>query len=130
MNSATITQVNSIKQDARMGNVTMNGFSLTRLIHRVIREYGVYSGGTYSVDLDTLSKGDIKLLLSHLLSAEEYEDAYGSETYLQEMLSEARPHLEELIDDECFTVYCENMEEMGMQLCTHTNNDEVYWVRR
>lgn len=130
MNSATINQFTSIKQEARKGDLTRKEFSFTKLIHNIVREYGVYVCGSYCVDLDKLSKGDVKLLVSHVISAEDYEDACKSDTYLKEMFLEVRKYLEKLIDLECDQVYRENMEEMGMVCMSHPDNNESYWVHR
>lgn len=130
MKSLTIQQLQSIKQDATEGIFTMKGLSLTRLLHTLIREYGHYSDGSYSVDPSNFSLSDKKLILSHVIDSGEYEYACASPIRTETIFNEHISTIQNIIDDECYVVYCEDMEEAGMTRCTHPNNDEVYWVRR
>jgi hypothetical protein len=117
-------------QDRHDGKVTMKGIALTKLIHNVIREYGTYDHGSYSVNLSDIDNTDRKLLISHVCDSCDYALAIESSSYLDAMWKENEKYIQSIIEDECYTVYCEDMEEGGAVRCTHPNNDEVYWVRR
>jgi hypothetical protein len=130
MNRSNIHQLHRIKQDTKEGIFTMTGYAFTKLIHSLIREYGSYHDGSYGVDISTLSLSDKKLLISHIADSEEYEWACATPTRTEAVFLEYFDRLQGLIDDECYSVYCEDMEEMGMRKCNHADNNEVYWVRR
>jgi hypothetical protein len=120
----------SRKQDSREGIFTMQGIALQRLVHNLIREYGVAAYNTFSVDFRDLSLSDKRIFLSYVTDSEEYSDACENETRLVECIAEHEKVMQELLDEECFTVYCEEMEEAGRILCRHPNNDEVIFSIR
>lgn len=130
MRKANIQHLRLVKQDAREGIFTMNGLARTRLIHSIIREYGKYSDGNYSIDINTLSLSDKRLLISHFVDAEEYEWAHESPYKTEAVFKDNEKHMQGAVDDECFDVYKEDMEEMGMQMHRHFDNNEPYWTRR
>lgn len=130
MNRSNIHQLHRIKQDTKEGIFTMKGFALTKLLHSLIREYGSYHDGSYGVDISDFSLSDKKLLLSHVTDASEYEWACSSSSRAEALFLEYFNHMQSLIDDECYPVYCDDMEEMGMSPRHHADNNEVYWVRR
>lgn len=108
----------------------MQSLALTRLLHNIIRENGKYRHDNYEVDIKTLSNTDKKLLISHVADSDEYEYACSSPVRLDAMFAEYADHIESLINDECYTVFCEDMEESGMIRITYPGNDEVAFVRR
>lgn len=112
MNRSNIYHINTFKQDARMGKFTKKGLSLTNLIHKLIREHGKYDHGSYSVDVNTFTISDKRLLISHFESAEWYEYACESVTNTEVIFAESSQHIQSLIDDECDEVYRDDMEEM------------------
>ena len=112
MISTNLTQVNLIKQDAMVGTVTKKGFSLMQLIHNLIREHGEYKDGSFDLDVDSLPISDKRLLLSHFESPEWYEHACESITNTETLFDECKDYVQKLIDDECYEVYRECMEEM------------------
>jgi hypothetical protein len=130
MKNSTIQQIYSVRQDAKEGIFTMTGLSRTRFIHSIIREYAHYDDGSYSLDINILSLSDKRLLISHFADAEEYEFSNESPTKTEVIFKEYESHMQSAVDDECFTVYKENMEEMGMVMNRHHDNGEAYWVRR
>jgi hypothetical protein len=133
MNKSNIHQLRLVKQasqDAKEGIFTMNGLSRTRFIHSIIHEYAHYDNGSYSLDINILSLSDKRLLISHFASAKEYEFSNKSPTKTEVIFKEYESHMQSAVDDECFTVYKENMEEMGMVMNRHHDNGEAYWVRR
>lgn len=111
MNSANIYQNCIIKQDRQEGRFTMNGFAMQKLIHNIIREYGSYKDNCYTVNLSDISLSDKKLLLSHLIDADEYEEICANSTLAEMMFQEKKDNLWKLIDRECDEVYREDMEE-------------------
>ena len=130
MISNTILQLKQIKQDAQDGKLTKKGYSLTNLIHEIVREYGKYSHGTYDVHLNDLSLADKKILLSHVLDSEEYAWACEQAHRVEALMEEHERYLSKIIDEEAPEVYREDMEEMGMVSRRHSDNNEQYFVRR
>lgn len=130
MNSTTIQQINSIKQDRQDGIYTMQGITRTRLIHRIIREYGQYDGVNYSVKLSEIDLNDRAEMLYHVLEDYEYRWCLISDKRINKMFDEHEKYIDELIEMECQDVYREDMEEMGMSLQRHSDNNEEYWIRR
>lgn len=112
MNRTNIHHINIIKQDAKVGIFTKKGFSLENLIQNLIREYGEYKNGTYAVDVNTFSLADKRLLISHFEAEEWYEYACESIVKTESMFDEISKHIQKLIDDDCYTVYIDDMEEM------------------
>lgn len=130
MNEATIQQLSSIKQDTKEGIFTMKGIAFTNLVHSLIREYGKYHDGSYSVDARVMDISDKKLILSHIVDSEEYELATKSITYLEALFKEYLDIIQNYLDGDCDEVYAEDMEEEGLVRRTHYDNGEVYWTRR
>ncbi len=90
----------------------MQGMALTNLIHNIIREYGKYDRGNYSVDVNSIDLADKRLVISHFESAEWYEWACESVGHTEELFAEHAPYLQKIVNDECYEVYQEDMEEM------------------
>lgn len=130
MMKANIHQLYSIKQDAKEGIYTMKGIAFTNLLHTLIREYGTYHDGSYSIDPKTFSFPDIRLILSYVLDSGEYEWACTNNERLKAIYIEHINTIQTLLDSECYAVYCEDMEDMGIQRNIHRDNGEVYWVSR
>ena|ERR1700733_6559224 len=112
MNNSTLQHVNSYKQDCQEGKFTMQGLAFTNLLHTLIREYGFYHDGSYSVDVDSFSISDKRLLISYYESAEWYEHACESIVHTESMFNECKAHVQNLINECCDDVYKEDMEEM------------------
>lgn len=112
MISTNLTHVNIIRQDATVGAVIKRNFPLDYLIHNLIREHGAYKGGTFSLDVEQLPLCDKRLLLSHFESAEWYEYACESHLKTNTLFSEHKQYIQKLVDDECYEVYRDVMEEM------------------
>lgn len=112
MNSATLHQINILKQDRQEGIVTIKGLSLTRLLHNLIREHGQFKSDGYSVNVSDFSLSDKKLILSHVLESDDYQDACVNNIRLNTYFQEYRNHIEELIDSESDEVWRDDMQEM------------------
>jgi hypothetical protein len=112
MNSATLQQISNIKQDAQDGKFTMQGLAFTNLLHSLIRDHGRYYDGSYSVDVDAFAISDKRLILSYIESAEWYEYACKSIATTESLFSECKDHVQHLIDEDCYEVYKQDMEEM------------------
>lgn len=112
MNSSNISQINIIKQDARIGMHAKKELSLTRLIDNLIREYGTYAKGSYMIDVDTFPISDKRLLISHFESAEWYEWACESISHTEALFLEHKDHIQKVVDENCYPVFIEDMEEM------------------
>jgi hypothetical protein len=102
----------------------------TTLLHSIIREYATYCHGSYSVKIEKIMPSDMRLLLSYIVDSEDYEKCSTDYSYLLALFEENKKFIEEQIDEQSHVVYCEDMEEMGMQMLRHPNNDECYWIRR
>lgn len=98
-------------QDAREGVYTMQGLALTRLLHNVIREYGRYNDDSLYVYLNDIDLPDKKLLLSHVASAEYYEEALSNPRMFDAWFEEYSPDIQKLLDSECDEVFRDFMEE-------------------
>jgi hypothetical protein len=112
MISTNLSHVNIIKQDAKVGTMTKKGFSLMQLLHNLIREHGAYKSNNFDLDVDQLPLSDKRLLISHFESAEWYEYACESSLKTYTLFSEHKNHIQKLIDEECYEVYRDVMEEM------------------
>lgn len=111
MSSTTIQQVYSIKQDTKEGIVTVIGLALTRLLHKVIREYGHYDHASYVVNLNDIDLCDQKLLLSYVTDSSEYKEALENQVRFNSYFKEYSSYIQHLIDDECHNVYIEDQED-------------------
>jgi hypothetical protein len=110
MNSSTLQHITSFKQDAQDGKFTMQGLALTSLLHNLIRDYGKYRHGSFSVDIDNFDIVDKRLILSHIMDATEYQYACQSVINTQVIFDESRKFIQRLIDDDCDEVFKEDME--------------------
>lgn len=129
MKKYTIQQLHSTKQDIKEGIFTMKGLALTKLLHNLIREYGTYEDNSYAVDPKIFSLSDMRLILSHILDAEDYAFACENRERLEAVFMEYIDTIQSLLDSECYAVYSEAMEELGMASRVNGNNGEQYWVR-
>ena len=111
MNRANVHQFTILMQDRQEGILTMNGFAMQKLIHNIIREYGSYKDNCYTVNLSDISLSDKKLLLSHLIDSDEYEEICANPTLAEMMFQEKEDNIWKLIDRECDEVYRKDMEE-------------------
>jgi hypothetical protein len=125
-----IHQSTPVRQETTEGVFTMKDNSFTRLLHNLIREHGTYRHGSYAVDTDAFSFTDMRLLLSYFVSNDELVSAYKSKPRTSQLFERHLKDIQHFIDEECDTVYCEAMEEMGMTQRKRPDNGEIYWVRR
>lgn len=112
MNGSNVYHFKPVKQQRHDARYNMHGMAFTRLVHSLIREYGKYENGTYSVDAGSLDISDQKLVISHLESAEWYEWASESSSRTTLLFSEHEKHLQRVIDENAYEVYREDQEEM------------------
>ena len=130
MNSNTI-QDNSINPQYCQDDIIMlTDKAFVSLLHNLIREHGHYGRDGITCDVRDFDLTDKRLLLSYYEGQEWLEYAYESETNTQALFDEHKQHVQEMIDNETWAVYCEFMEESGAHMVRHPNCDEVYWVRR
>jgi hypothetical protein len=129
MISNNLAQVNNVLQVSKEGTVMTYRISFTKLIHNLIREYGQYAHGSFEINVSDLVQSDKRLVLSHILDSEEYAWACESHIRADQLFNEYLETIQQLFDDECYSVYCDAMEEHGMRYVTSSNNDDVYWVR-
>lgn len=124
-----LAQVNNVLQVSKEGTTLMYRIAFTKLIHNLIREYGKYSHGTFDINVSDLVQSDKRLVLSHILDSEEYSWACESNVRADQLFNEYLETIQQLFDDECYSVYCDAMEERGMRYTVSPNQDEVYWHR-
>jgi hypothetical protein len=102
--------------------------SYEHFIHSIIREHARHESDGYVLYADQLPLADQKLFLSHLLAAEDYEDALSSPIRCQEYIKENLSDMQAGIDLHLNEVYREDMEEMGLHF-SQRNNGDVLLVR-
>lgn len=127
MNKSNIHQFHTLRQDTREG-VSMNQ-AKDKIIHSIIREYGEYSDDSYDLDVRIISHSDKKLLVSYFCDSEELEFAHTSVSAGEAVFNEYLKPMQKAIDDECFAVYRDRAEEIGLCMNHHSDNNEIYWVR-
>lgn len=128
MNNVSIHDVICSIQEQN-GVLMLRWKAFTNLIHNIINEYGTYGDGTFQVNVNELCFHDKKLILSYLLDSEEYAWCLENHLRIEIAFSESKEFISELIDSECFTVYREIMEEHGMVMKRHSDNNEIFWSR-
>lgn len=128
MNRSNLTYLR--KQSQQDEILIMQGKAFIELIRSIISDYGHYSHGSYSVDIDSLTLADKKLLLSHILEASDYEWACQNPVRTEVIFDENRKALDRLISDEADQIFRDEMEEHGCVARSHYDNGERYWVRR
>ncbi len=109
---------NDSKFNAKDGRMSYEHF-----VNSLIREHAKHQSDGYVLYADQLPLVDQKLFLSHLLAAEDYEDALSNPVRTQEYIKEYISEMQAGIDLRIDKVYVEDMEEMGLRLTQHTNGD-------
>lgn len=147
MNMNTIHQIDLAKQDTTdgilMSNRTVSYRDLINLpylydkkflaiLHGVIREHGKYKCGDIYLDMSSshITNSEKRDLLRFVLEKDDYDFVCESTANLNLLYEEKESLLQALADHESSVVYNEAMEESGMRMIRHPNNDEVYWVKR
>lgn len=74
---------------------------LMSLVRDIISDYGISKKGVKCMDFHALSLAEKKLLLSHIVSADEYEWASVDVVNAEALIKEYEHILEALIDAEC-----------------------------
>lgn len=99
-----------------------------RILHNVIREFGSYKDGTIYININDLPLYDKKMMLMTFCdSVEEYEKSTATQEGFNALWHEHREFMQDRIEQEIGTVYCEDMQEMGLTLRHHKDNGEAYW---
>lgn len=111
MNRATVHQLHNDMQQRQQGIFTMQGFAFEKLIHEIICDYGTFKDGSFTVRLSDLSNSDKKLLLSHVLESDEYEEACERPMLAEQLFKDHEDFFLKSIDRECDEVYRDVMEE-------------------
>lgn len=111
MNNANVQQLHKSMQAVKKGIYTMQGFAFEKLIHEIILDNGTFKNGSFVVKLSDLSLSEKKLLLSHVLEADEYEEACERPVLAEQLFKEREDFFWKAIDRECDEVYRDVMEE-------------------
>lgn len=98
-------------------------------ISDLIREHAKHESDGYVLYVDQLPLYDQKILLSYLISAQDYADALSSPSLTAEYIADYTDCMQYAINSLIDEVYHEDMEEMGMCLHRHRDGD-LTWVRR
>jgi len=112
MSGSTLHQVNKIKQDTMEGKYTMQRFAFTKLINQLIRENADYRHDQCHLNVACLPMSDKRLVLSHVVDSEEYEEACQSTIKTEVIFEENKKFIQKQFDLECYEVYQEYTEEM------------------
>lgn len=102
--------------------------SFVNLVHEIIRDNVEFSNDGYSLFVSSLSKIEKQLLLSYILEISDYE-YYLTNNLLDAAISEYEKELQAAIDNEIDQVWHEDMQEMGLHLNRHNDNNEIYYTR-
>lgn len=103
--------------------------SFRMFLHSLIRENATHNGDTYSLFVDDLEDIDLKLFLSHILTANDYADFCATEVRLHAAINDYKHEMQTHINEQLSVVFAEDMEEMGIYLNQYHNGDR-YWEKR
>ena len=93
--------------------MTKKGFSLTNLLHNLIREHGTYHDGSYAVDVLTFPLSDKDYSSRRFESPRWYRYMpVDHQLILKRYLMSASIRAAGVVDKECDEVFKEDMEEM------------------
>lgn len=124
-NSSIVKQTKSSKD----GRLTMLRDAFHTFLDSLIRNNAKHKSDCYSLFANSLSYDDQKLFLSYLVVPDDYEYYTATPTRTREVLKDYHDDMQFLINDRIDDLYREDMEEMGMRLCRHSDNNEIYYIR-
>ncbi len=126
MNTIIVHRISNDNQYAKDGGMG----SYHSFIQNIIRENAKHSKDGYTLFASDLPLEDKIIFLSHILEAEDYEDALANPIRTQEYIKDHLSLMQQIIDTEIDDVYHDDMREMGMCLNSHSDNGEIYYYRR
>ena len=103
--------------------------ALESFIQDLIECHSTKTSDCNSLFLDQLPFYKQKILLSHILSASDYEDACANYSRTLEYINEHRKFMQDLLDESLNDLYIKRMKERGIYIYQHSNGD-VSWQRR
>jgi hypothetical protein len=108
----------------------VEGAAYQVFLRSLIREHAKATTDGYLLYARDLPLYDKKIFLSYMIDAEEYEDAtsspYLTAALIEEFINDMQTGINNVIDD----VWHEDMQEMGLVLCHHRDNGELYYRSR
>lgn len=100
--------------------------SYDTFITNLIKEYATRRSDGYYLHASDLPLSELKIFLSHILSAEDYEDALDNPVRTQEYIREFKSDIQYAIDDRIDDVYHEYMNDSGFTT-ERLSNGDILW---
>ena len=104
-------------------------YSFYAFIDGIIIDYGKWTTDNYSLNANSLDPSIQRLFLPYVLESDELEDLEENPSLSNTYFKEHIDFIQKCIDERCFPVFTEAMEEMGYHLCQHRDNGEQYFSR-
>ncbi len=124
-NSFVLNQQDSSKD----GEKNMLGKAFRSYLDSVIRENCCYHNGCYSLYAYDIPYEDKKILLSYLVSPEDFEDLTSNATRERVAFADYEDDMQFLIDNRINDLWHEDMQEMGLHACSYQDNGEIFYTR-
>ena len=131
MSNLIVVQFNARKQeqDANLDH-GQSRIAFKQYIHGLMEEYAEYNFVGVTLDIQKLPLYEKRLLLSHVLDADDYEDSLRSPTATEAYLSDTERYMKEIISEVCEEAYQDFMEESGFQSRQDQSNGEIIWSNK
>lgn len=120
-------------QDKDMSKVHQD-VSFRHFVKDLVNEHGVYQSyngmleGLY-VNVYALPMHDKRILLSHMVDADEYEALSKTLGGIKIAIDELSDEMQDILNARAAEVFAEKMEEMGAVMYQHSDNGDYYWTR-
>lgn len=102
--------------------------ALKSFIRDLVRDYATKKSDEYILWTRRLYLHDRKIILSHVVDAEDYEFFCSNPTRLELGLEEYDDVMQRLLDDMCEEVYFEDMSESGRRMVMDIDNGDYVFV--
>jgi hypothetical protein len=105
------------------GSKNMAKRILSNFINSLIRENAKHNDDSYSLFVSDLEPIDKKIFLSHLVSADEFEDYSANETRMSAAIKEYEEEMQFFVNENIDQVYHEDMRELGLTMSSIYSDD-------
>jgi hypothetical protein len=126
MNVSSITRKNLGKQQATDRESVLAESARDSFVRELVEEYSFSNLSRNSVFVNDLRLEDKKILLSHIVDAGEYEWLMETPNRLEEGIKENKCYMQELLDEVADEIYWKHMEEEGISIYHHKDNNETF----
>lgn len=99
-------------------------------IHGLIRENKYHDEGGYHLHVNDLCMADKKIFLLHLCMIMADEIKWEVPISIEAGILEYQDQMQQLINQEIDQVYWDDMRQLGLIAHRHTDNGEVYFIRK